>query len=418
MLVSLSWLNEYIDLTDLSIDAISKTLTSIGLEVEGIKSLKAITGDVVAGKILKAEQHPNADKLRLCTVDIGRGGEPLVIVCGAPNARAGIKVAVATVGSVLPGDFKIKESKIRGEKSVGMLCSESELGLSTEHDGIIELPEAVALGTSISKYFHMEDTIIEIGLTPNRSDCLGLIGLARDLAAKLGRNLKIPDDKKIAADSALKSDAHIKVVIEGEDDSRRFTALYVADVRAIPSPQWMRSRLLNTGMRPINLLVDATNYVMLESGQPIHAYDERDIGGKTLKVRRAKEGEVIKSLDEQDRKLVATDIVIADAEKAVGIAGVMGGANSEIKDDTKSIVIEVAHFHPSLVRKTSKRFALHTEASHRFERGIDVENTAWVARRVAGLIASATAEQKHDLKLDIPPVRIAGSAVDVYSTLR
>ncbi|RYZ54257.1 MAG: phenylalanine--tRNA ligase subunit beta, partial [Proteobacteria bacterium] len=413
MLVSLRWLNEYIDLSGVSVEEISKTLTSIGLEVEGIKHIKPLKGDVVAGKILSAVQHPNADKLRVCQVDIGKG-EALTIVCGAPNAREGIKVVVATIGSELPKDFKIKESKIRGEKSFGMLCSEEELGLSGGHDGIIELPDSVALGTPIATHFHMEDTVIEIGLTPNRSDCLGLIGLARDLSAKLGKTLKVPDDKKIVTDASLKSADHIKVAIENADDSNRFTALYMSDVRPIPSPSWMQRRLEFAGMRPINIIVDATNYVMLESGQPIHAYDERDIGGKTLNVRRAKEGEALKTLDGQERKLATGDIVIADAQRAIGVAGVMGGANSEVKDDTKNIVIEVAHFNPSLVRKTSKRFALHTEASHRFERGIDVENIAWVARRVAGLILQATEEQRKELKLDIPAPRIAGAAVDQY----
>ncbi|RZA18951.1 MAG: phenylalanine--tRNA ligase subunit beta, partial [Proteobacteria bacterium] len=413
MQVSWRWLNEYIDLKDITVEQLSKTLTSIGLEVEGIDEKKPLKGDVVVGKILSAVQHPNADKLRVCQVDAG-DKEPLTIVCGAHNARAGIKVAVAKVGSELPGDFKIKESKIRGEKSVGMLCSGAELQLSSDSDGIIELPEGLSLGSSIADYFHMNDTIIEIGLTPNRSDCLGLIGLARDLAAKLDKTLKIPDEKSAKTDSSLKSESHISVKIHDAKDSARFTALYVADVRTIPSPQWLQRRLQYTGLRPINLLVDATNYVMLESGQPIHAYDERDISGKTLEVRRAKAGETLQSLDEQTRKLVDTDIVIADAKKAVGIAGIMGGANSEIKKDTTAIVIEVAHFNPSLVRKTSKRFALHTEASHRFERGIDIENTAWVARRVAALILSCTEEMKRNEGLDIPTPRIASTLVDQY----
>jgi phenylalanyl-tRNA synthetase beta chain len=415
MHVSLRWLNEYLDLRGISIELLGKSLTSIGLELEGIEEKRPLKGDVVVGKILKAEQHPNADKLRLCQVDVG-DSEPLAIVCGAPNARAGIKVAVAKVGSELPGNFKIKESKIRGEKSLGMLCSGAELHLSNDHDGIIELPESVPLGSSVSEYFHMDDMVIEIGLTPNRSDCLGLIGLARDLAAKLDLDLKIPDEGSAKFDGGLKSEKHITVTIENPTDSCRFAALYVADVRPVASPQWLQRRLQYAGMRPINLLVDATNYVMLETGQPIHAYDERDISGKVLNVRRAKEGESIASLDEQVRKLLATDIVIADAKKAVGIAGVMGGANSEIKEDTSHIVIEVAHFNPSLVRKTSKRLALHTEASHRFERGTDVENIPWVARRVAALIQSCAAELKRDQGQEIPIPRIASSLVDRYPT--
>lgn len=413
MHVSLLWLNDYIDLSDITVEQLTTTLTSIGLEVEGVEQKKPLKGDVVVGKIIKAEQHPNADKLRLCQVDVGEQ-EALTIVCGAPNARQGLTVVVAKIGAELPGDFKIKESKIRGEKSFGMLCSESELGLSSGHDGIIELPDSLKAGTSVPEYFHMNDTVIEIGLTPNRSDCLGLIGLARDLAAKLGKALRMPDPNLARTDAALRSEAHITVKIADPIDSHRFSALYMADVRAIPSPQWMQRRLQYTGMRPINLLVDATNYVMLESGQPIHAYDERDITGSILEVRRAKEGETIKSLDGQERKLLVSDIVIADSSHAVGIAGIMGGANSEIKPDTKGIVIEVAHFNPSLVRKTSKRFALHTEASHRFERGIDVENTAWVTRRVAALIQAATEEMKREGGVDAPTPRIAASLVDQY----
>ncbi len=414
MLVSLNWLNDYIDLRDVSVDQLSKTLTSIGLEVEGVQEKKPLSGEVVIGEILEAKQHPNADKLRLTQVDIGKG-EPLSIVCGAPNARAGIKVAVATIGSTLPGDFKIKESKIRGEKSFGMLCSEEELGLSGGHDGIIEFPAAAKIGSSVAEYFHMNDTIIEIGLTPNRSDCLGLIGLARDIAAKLGKPLKVPAESKLGVDASLKSENHVKVRIDDGDDSARFAALYVADVRAVPSPQWMQRRLQYAGMRPINILVDATNYAMLESGQPNHAYDVRDVGGGTIHVRRAKAGETLKTLDEQERRLEASDIVIADAGKAIGLAGIMGGANSEIKSDTSQLIIEVAQFNPSLVRKTGKRFALHTEASHRFERGIDVENIAWVARRVAQLIAQGTEDYKKNVSADVPSPRIAGTLVDQYA---
>jgi phenylalanyl-tRNA synthetase beta chain len=412
MRISLQWLNDYIDIKDLTPEQLGHELTQLGLEVEGIERIEPLKGDVVVGQILKAEQHPNADKLRVCQVSVG-SGDPLKIVCGAPNARDGIKVVVARIGAVLPGDFKIKESKIRGESSFGMLCSEQELKLSESHDGIIELPASAVLGTSIQDYYAMNDTVIEIGLTPNRSDCLGIIGVARDLSARLKRPLKIPAPVAKRSQESLQSSSHVTVQLSSNGESQRFCALYVRGVKALPSPQWLQRRVQHAGMRPINLIVDATNYVMLESGQPIHAYDERDLQGKVIQVRRAKEGEELTTLDGQKRTLVATDIVIADAQKAVGLAGVMGGENSEVKADTQNIIIEVAHFNPTLVRKTSKRYALHTEASHRFERGIDVQNLPWVARRVAEVIYQG-AEELRALGLDIPLPEIAGQTVDVY----
>jgi len=412
MRISLLWLNDYIDIHDLTPEHLAGELTQLGLEVEGIERIEPLKGDVVVGEILKAEQHPNADKLRVCQVSVG-SGDPLKIVCGAPNARDGLKVVVARIGAVLPRDFKIKESKIRGESSFGMLCSEHELGLSESQDGIIELPASAPLGSAISSYYALNDTVIEIGLTPNRSDCLGIIGVARDLAARLKRPLKIPTHVQKRSQESLQSASHITVQLSNDGESQRFCALYVRGVRAVPSPQWLQSRIQHAGMRPINLIVDATNYVMLESGQPIHAYDERDLQGKKIQVRRAKEGEELTTLDGQKRQLTATDIVIADANKAVGLAGVMGGETSEVKADTANIIIEVAHFNPTLVRKTAKRYAVHTEASHRFERGVDIQNIPWVARRVAELIYQA-AEELRGLGIDIPLPEIAGQAVDVY----
>lgn len=411
MRVSLRWLQDYIDLSDLSIDEISSTLTQLGLEVEGIEKVDPLQGEVVIGQILEAVQHPNADKLRICTVDVGSGA-PLSIVCGAPNARQGIRVVVAKIGSVLPKDFKIKESKIRGEASFGMLCSEEELALSDANAGIIELPAHAPLGTPIAEYWQLKDTIIEIGLTPNRSDCLGLIGLARDLSARLRRPLKIPELHPAWAKEGLDSGSKVRLQVADGQDCQRFVALYVAGVAALPSPMWMKQRLVRAGTRSINLIVDASNYAMLESGQPIHTYDERDLQGGLIQVRRAASGESLKTLDGQTRQLTSDDIVIADGHKAVGLAGIMGGENSEVKADTQNIVIEVAHFHPTQVRKTAKRQGLHTEASHRFERGIDVQNLAWVARRVAELIYQGTSELKAQM-VDCRLPEIASQSVDL-----
>jgi len=412
MRISLLWLQDYIDVKDLTPEFIAEELTQLGLEVEAIEHIEPLKGDVVIGQIIKAEQHPNADKLRVCEVSVG-AGDPLKIVCGAPNARDGIKVVVARIGAVLPGDFKIKESKIRGESSYGMLCSEQELGLSEAQEGIIELPGSAPLGTSISEYYSLKDTVIEVSLTPNRSDCLGIVGLARDLSARLKRPLKIPAPHPKRSQESLNSASHVSVQLADEGDSLRFCALYVRGVRAVPSPQWLQRRVQHAGMRPINLIVDATNYAMIESGQPIHAYDERDVQGNVIQVRRARDGEELTTLDGQKRKLLSTDIVIADALKTVGLAGIMGGENSEVKADTQNIIIEVAHFNPVLVRKTAKRFALHTEASHRFERGVDVHNIPWVARRVAEIIYQG-AEELRALGVDLPLPEIAGQTLDIY----
>ncbi len=412
MRVSLLWLQDYIDLQGLTPETIAATLTQLGLEVEGIERLEPLKGAVVIGQILKTAQHPNADKLKLCEVDVGADA-PLRIVCGAPNAREGLKVVVARVGSVLPQDFKIKESKIRGESSSGMLCSQKELGLSEADEGIMELSSAAPIGTLVSDYFKLNDCLIEVSITPNRSDCLGIIGLARDLAARLERPLKIPASSQDGIKEEFSSGQKIRVSIGSSHISERFTALYMRQVRAVPSPTWMQRRLQGAGMRAINLIVDATNYAMLEAGQPIHAYDERDIKGGVLEVRSARAGEVLQTLDGQERQLLSSDLVIADAEGAVGLAGIMGGAHSEIKEDTQNIIIEVAHFNPGLVRKTARRFGLHTEASHRFERGVDVNNLAWVARRVAELIYRGALESRAQ-GLDLPLPEISAQLVDVF----
>ncbi len=412
MRLSLNWLNEYVDLRDLTTDQIAKVLTDLGLEVEEVEELRPIPQGIVVGRVLSTSKHPNADTLTCCLVDIGRGGEPLKIVCGAPNARADIKVAVATVGTEFSKDFKIKATKLRGEPSEGMLCSEKELGLSESHDGIIELKADLTLGKSLGDILGLNDTVITIGLTPNRADCFGYIGVARDLAGKLGRPLNVPAGKPEIS-SGVSSKEKVRVEIEDDADCARFAAVYVQDVTPVTSPLWLQKRLEAAGMRPINLIVDATNYVMLENSHPIHAYDERDVRGDVIQVRRAKDNEVLKTLDGQERKLQKTDLVICDAQGPIGLAGVMGGENSEVKEDTRNIIIETAVFNPSLVRKTSKRFGLHTEASHRFERGVDVNGTARVALRVAELIQTCVKELRAE-QPQLPLPKVAADVVDSY----
>ena len=415
MKASLKWLQTYLPLETSTPDQIASTLTGLGLEVEGIETIDPLGDKVVVGTIKETRQHPNADKLQVCTVDVGDAHKDLLtIVCGAPNARPGIQVAVAMVGAVLPGDFKIKASKIRGEKSAGMLCSETELGIGSDEDGIVELQDNTKLGSTISDLYGLRDTVFEIGLTPNRPDCLGHVGIARDLAAKLELSLTLPnptESLKEAKNANLITSDKISISVEGDDLCGRFSAIYVEDVEVTDSPQWLQNLLNNAGMRPINLIVDVTNFVMLETGQPIHAYDIRDIKGSEIIVRLANKNETLTTLDEQKRSLNSNDIVIADKERAIGLAGVMGGADSEVKPDTTAIIIEVAQFDPSKVRKTSKRLAIHSEASHRFERGIDIGNTEYVARRTAQLIYECSKEVS---TAKVPVV--AGTSYDLYPT--
>ena len=405
MLVSLNWLNEYCDLSGLSAETISETLTQLGHEVEGSETIAPIAKGVIVGQIKTAVKHPGADSLQLCEVDVG--SEALLkIVCGAPNARSGLKVAVATVGTQLAPDFKIKASKIRGEPSQGMLCSEKELGISDANEGILEIEADWKLGSPIADYVNTSDVVLDLSLTPNRADCLSYVGLARDLAAKLGRKLNLPETKVGTAE--FQTIEKIKVKIAADAGCARFTALAIEGVKAVASPTWMQTRLKAAGMRPINLLVDVTNYVMLEMGQPIHAYDQRFLEGGVIQVRSATLGETLSTLDGNTVKLEPGDLLICDDKKSVGLAGIMGGANSEVKSDTTDLIVEVAHFFPTQVRKTSKRLGLHTEASHRFERGIHVENIDQVSLRVGTLL-------EHCLKeVGEGAPRVSCKLLDVY----
>lgn len=406
MRVSINWLRELVDLDGLSEDSIAQTLTSIGLEVEAIEQQKAFTDDVVVGRILTAVKHPNADSLRLTTVDIG-DGEPLAIVCGAPNAREGICVAVAKVGASLPGDFKIKKSKIRGETSSGMLCSEEELGIGKSDGGIMELKADLPLGSSVAQALGMSDAVLTLNVTPNRADCLGHLGVARDLAAKLGRTLTTPQPA-LLTDASLSSEGPIDVKIDDAEATLRFVALYMTDIKVIESPEWLKKRLAACGMRPINLVVDATNYAMLEFGQPVHAYDLRAVKGGVLHAKVAQTTESFTTLDGAVRRIEPADILICDRDGVLGLAGIMGGQASEVKSDTTDIAIEVASFSGRLVRRTARRLGLHTEASHRFERGTDIFALPLVARRVASLIQQGMREA------GLQPARAAADYIDKY----
>jgi phenylalanyl-tRNA synthetase beta chain len=398
MNVTYNWLKEFVDFS-LSPDELADLLTMLGLEVESMVKLGDGMDDVVVARVEEKRPHPNADKLSLCRVN--NGVEVLEVVCGAQNFSQGDTVALAQIGAVLPGDFKIKKSKIRGEESCGMLCSEKELGMADESAGIMVLPAAIApLGTPVFKALGIKDTLFEIGLTPNRSDCLSVVGIARDIAAKLGLKVTLPQLTVVTGSEAVES--VIGVTIESPELCPRYAARYISGCSIAPSPDWMVKRLNAIGIRSINNVVDVTNLVMMELGQPLHAFDCDRLSGKRIVVRTANEGEQFTTLDNQLRGLVATDLVICDAERPVALAGVMGGLNSEIESTTSSILLESAFFKPATIRKTAKRLGLHTESSHRFERGIDIDNVSFALDRAATLI------------LELAGGVMANGSVDVY----
>lgn len=408
MQISLNWLKDYINLDGISLDQISSTLTDIGLEVEALSKSAAFGDSVVVGKITEAAKHPNADTLRVCKVDVGKP-ELLQIVCGAPNARVGIDACVALVGTTLPGDFKIKEAKIRGEESFGMMCSAKELGLGDGHEGIIELPGGFKPGTPVIRALGLDDVTLTLNVTPNRADCLGHIGVARDLAAKLGKSINLPTCAPKVSSLSSKD-----VAIELKSDRcGRFTALVIKNIRPVSSPLWLKRRIESVGMRAINLIVDLTNYVMLEMNHPVHAYDERDVKGRKFLVREASDGETFKTLDQVERTLKSGDLLICDSQRIIGLAGIMGGLNSEVKEDTTAIILEVAWFDPNAVRATSRRLGLHSEASHRFERGVDITNADKVAKRFAELLQSCVNEL-NAAGSKLPSPEIASDIADNY----
>ncbi|MBQ2669828.1 MAG: phenylalanine--tRNA ligase subunit beta, partial [Clostridia bacterium] len=387
MNLPLSWLNDYMDI-DVTPKEYSDAMTMSGSKVEGYESMGDSVQNVVTGKVLTCEDHPDSDHLHITTVDAGTG-EILQIVCGAPNCKAGIIVPVALVGAELPGG-KIKKGKIRGVESSGMLCSHDELGITEDmlgyepEYGILVLPEDTPIGKDIRDIFGMNETVVEFEITSNRPDCFSIIGLARETAATFGKKFTIPE-VKFNENSENIADT-ISVEVQDKDKCKRYCARMVKNVKIAPSPSWMQQRLTACGVRPINNIVDITNYVLLEYGQPMHAFDLRDLEDNKIIVRRAEDGEVIKTLDEQDRQLTNNDLVIADGKRAVAIAGVMGGFNSEVKDDTTTVVFESATFDAASVRLTAQRVGLRTESSSRYEKGLDYNNTVPAVERACQLV--------------------------------
>ncbi len=420
MKISYNQLKQYIDI-DLKPEELSVILTDIGLEVEGLEEFESIKGGLeglVIGEVKTCEKHPNADKLSITTVDIGTG-ELLPIVCGAPNVAAGQKVVVATVGTILydgDKDFKIKKGKIRGEASLGMICATDEIGMGGNHDGILVLPENVKTGTLAKNYFeHEKDIIFEIGLTPNRADGASHIGVARDLLAyfkHIGKNTKLkkPDVGNFKVDN---NSLEISVEIEDNEACKRYSGLTISEIEIKESPSWLKNRLKAIGLQPINNVVDITNYVLHETGQPLHAFDANMIKGNKIIVKTLKQDTIFKTLDEEERKLNKEDLIICNKDEGMCIAGVFGGYESGVSDKTKNIFLESAYFNPVSVRKTSKRHALQTDSSFRFERGVDPNNTIYALKRAALLIKELAGGKISSDIIDIYPEPINNFKFDV-----
>ncbi len=406
MNVTYNWLKEFVDF-DLSPEDLADLLTMLGLEVEGMQKIGSGMDDVIVAVVNEKRQHPNADKLSLCKVNTGSA--VLDIVCGAQNFSAGDTVALAQIGAVLPGDFKIKRSKIRGEESLGMLCSEKELGLADESSGIMILSSNLTPGQPVFDALGLKDTLYEVGLTPNRADCLSVIGIAREIAAKLGKPLRCPENA-INEGTEITSNI-INVSVEDAELCPRYSARYISGCRIASSPEWLVKRLKAVDIRSINNVVDVTNFVMMELGQPLHAFDCDLLAGRRIVVRRAVEGEPFTTLDSQQRILTSNDLVICDGERPVALAGVMGGLNSEISPETTSVLLESAFFKPSAIRTTSKRVGLHTESSHRFERGIDVGGVLRALDRAAALIAELSGGSVAQGALDVYPGKAERTAI-------
>ncbi|WP_114193974.1 phenylalanine--tRNA ligase subunit beta [Edaphovirga cremea] len=359
------WLREWVN-PAISSDELANQITMAGLEVDGVEPVAGEFHGVVVGEVVECGQHPNADKLRVTKVNVG-GDRLLDIVCGAPNCRQGLKVAVATVGAVLPGDFKIKAAKLRGEPSEGMLCSFSELGISEDHSGIIELPLDATIGTDIREYLKLNDRIIEISVTPNRADCLGIIGVARDVAVINQLPLVAPEMNPVTATIA----DTLPIRVDAPDACPRYLGRVIKgiDVKA-SSPLWMREKLRRSGIRSIDAVVDITNFVMLELGQPMHAFDLNRIEGGII-VRLAKPEEKLTLLDGSEAKLREDTLVIADHQKALAMGGIFGGEHSGVNGETHDVLLESAFFNPLSITGRARRYGLHTDASHRYERGVD-----------------------------------------------
>lgn len=408
MRVSLEWLKEYVDI-EMTPEELALALSMAGLEVERTLTLGGGVSGVVVGEVKEVKPHPGADSLMLAVVDDGE--EVTEVVCGAPNLRAGMKSPFARVGALLPAvtDKPLKKARIRGVESSGMLLAPDELGLSDDHTAIIELPPEAQVGVDVHEVLPLEDIVLELEITPNRPDCMCVVGIAREVSAISGAPLKLPPVD--LDESGPDIDGLARVILEDPEGCPRYTARAVLGVKAAPSPAWMQRRLTAAGMRPISNIVDVTNYVLLELGQPLHAFDLDNLSKNTIVVRRATPGEPLTTLDDMERQLDENALVIADADEPVAIAGIIGGEDSEVTDRSVNILIESAHFDPTSILLTSRRLDVRTEASARFERGVDPGGTAFAAARAARLMNELAGGQVARGVIDAYPREIVGPTV-------
>ncbi|GBF12436.1 phenylalanine--tRNA ligase subunit beta [Tepidibacillus sp. HK-1] len=430
MRVSYQWLSQYVDIQDIDPYELAEKLTRSGVAVDLVEKSNPALEKVVIGYVVEREQHPNAEKLSLCKVDVGQG-EPLQIICGAANVAQGQKVPVALVGATLPGDIKIKKAKLRGVDSEGMICSAKELGMNEKllskekTEGILVLSDDAKIGEPIEPLLGFNDYILELDLTPNRSDCLNMIGVAYEVAAILDRNIKLPE---INLENNIDQNHSVQIKIESPEACPHYAARLVKNVKISDSPQWMQNRLIAAGIRPINNVVDITNFVMLEYGQPLHAFDFEKLDQAKVVVRMAKPNEKIVTLDDQERELDEQMLLITDGVKPIAIAGVMGAANSEVTKNTTQILLESAYFKGFSIRSTSKKLGLRSEASMRFEKGVDPNRIYAALNRAAALlveyaggsieggITEEKLEQPTELMISLKPDRInqiLGTELDV-----
>ncbi|MBA4548864.1 phenylalanine--tRNA ligase subunit beta [Thermoactinomyces intermedius] len=441
MLVSYEWLSQYVDLEGISPEDIAEELNRTGIEVEVIYTRDPGVSGVVVGEVLSVEPHPEADRLNICTVNVGKG-QLLQIVCGAKNVAAGQRVPVALIGAKLPGGVHIKKAKLRGVESHGMICSAKELGfpdkvlMKEQTEGIFVLEPDAPVGMDIKEYLSMDDQVIELQLTPNRSDCLGMWGVAHEVAAIFDRELRLP---VISEQVPGEAGTGVEVVVESVEDCPFYAAQVVGNLEVGPSPQWMQNRLISAGVRPINNIVDITNYVMLETGQPLHAFDFDKIASGQILVRRANDGEKIVTLDDVERECDPEMLLVTDGQEPLAVAGVMGGASSEVTKETKTVLLEAAFFNPLTVRHTSKNLGLRSEASTRFEKGVDPEQilpalyrAVQLLRQLCGGVVSSdasvhkagdveevTVSLRHERLVNLLGVQISPDEVmDIFRRLR
>jgi phenylalanyl-tRNA synthetase beta chain len=409
MKLSLNWLKELIDI-NMSPSEIDSALTMLGIEVEGIESPAEKFNGFYIAQVNEKSKHPDADKLSVCSVTIG--GADIQVICGAPNVEAGQKVVLGTSGAIVPtAGFKLEKRKIRGIESNGMICSQSELGVGEDSGGIWVLPQEAQVGMTLSDYLNINDVIFEISVTPNRADCLSHIGIARELSALTGNKIRVPEVDIKFSDNKISE--FVNVVIEDTDKCPRYTAKLVKNCKITESPDWLKSRLQALGLRPINCAVDVTNLILMESGQPLHGFDFDKINDGKIIVKSASNGEKFTTLDGKERILDDSMLLICDSTKPIAIAGVMGGENSEINNNTKNILIESAYFNPSTVRKTSKKLSLQSDSSYRFERGVDYENVSKACQRAANLISELTGGEIVDGIIDVYPNPIPKKIIEL-----